>query len=46
MDPNEELPKDQPSTSEFENHPDELKHEEADKISGGGMGPYAEWDGS
>ncbi len=41
MDPNEELLKDEPSTSEFKNHSDEIKSEEADQISGGGYGPYA-----
>jgi hypothetical protein len=46
MDPKEELLKDEPSTSEFENHSDEIKPEETDKISGGGMGPYADSYGS
>ena len=43
MDPNEELLKEEPSTSEFENHSDEIKPEEADQISGAGAayGPYA-----
>ncbi len=39
MDPKEELLKEQPSTSEFENHTDEIKPEETDQISGGGHRP-------
>ncbi len=46
MDPQEDLLKDEPSASEFENHSDEIIPEEAENISGGGAGPYAEWDGS
>jgi hypothetical protein len=32
--------------SEFENQTDEIHPEEIDKISGGGMGPYADTYGS
>jgi len=47
MDPSEELLKDQPSVSEFENDSDEVKPEEADQIAGGGAGysPYADTSG-
>jgi hypothetical protein len=43
MDPNEELFKDELVVPELENHTDEIKPEEADKISGGGCayGPYS-----
>jgi hypothetical protein len=46
MDPNEDLLKNEPSTSEFENHSDEIIPEEAENISGGGAGPYADDYGS
>ena len=36
-----ELLKDEPSASEFENNADDVEPEEADQISGGGIGPYA-----
>jgi len=46
MDPDEELLKNQPSPSEFENNTEDVRPEEAEKISGGGMGPYADYSGS